>query len=70
MTKTIPVTNLQTDNRVVVTFAHSWPSERDAKSLGVVPMDYYNVVSGAYTKGSTMTIKTLRALGLTVEVLP
>ena len=61
-------TNLNTA-RVTVRFAHMWPFPSDAAKLGVTPLPYYNVVDGDYTHGSTVTIPTLKAMGLTVEVV-
>ena len=56
--------------RVQVRFAHKWPNQRDAASLGVASEDFYNVVGGDYHVGSTIRLHTLTALGYVAEVLP
>ena len=55
---------------VQVREAHIWPSVEDCKRHGFEPKQFYHVVSGdGYQHGSTVTIDTLLALGLRVEVV-
>lgn len=54
---------------VQVREAHLWPSIADCTRHGFEPKQFYHVVSGDYRTGSTVTIPTLLALGLRVEVV-